>query len=104
MTVPKLLIDENTKVIINISTLVIVVGFAITATFSFTTWKTQAEQKDIFLQEQIVKLEESTKEKDNELKDEIQVLKIAVEENKTNMIEIKTDVKWIRAYMEKDSQ
>lgn len=97
---PEALLSENTRVIVSISTLILVIGFAITATFTFTTWKTEAEQKTISLEKQIVQIDKENREKHSDIENDIQLLKVVSAENKTNMIEIKTDIKWIRAYME----
>lgn len=99
---PKVLLSENTRVIVSISTLIIVIGFAITVTFSFTTWKTESEQKTIALQKELTETKELIKETDDNQDKEIQLLKVATMENSTNMVEIKTDIKWIRAYMEQN--
>lgn len=100
MKMPGLLLSENSRVIVSISTLLLVIGFSITATFTFTTWKTEAEQKTISLEKKINQVQIEYKKEDEYIKDDIQILKVISEENKTDMVEIKTDIKWIRAYME----
>lgn len=93
---PEILLSENSRVIIPIATLIIVIGFVITATFTFTTWKSQTEAKDKAMELKISEMQKY---------DEKQDIKIEKLENATIDINIsvkaiETDVKWLRAYME----
>lgn len=100
---PDVLLSENTRVVISISTLIIVIGFAITGTFTFTTWKTKTESSIAAIELEIDEAKNVCATTNAAQDEEIQLLKVATVENQTNMVEIKTDIKWIRAYMEQNN-
>ena len=52
MSLGEILLNEKTRVSVNIATLLFVIGFSITATFTFTTWKTEFQ---IIQQSEIVR-------------------------------------------------
>lgn len=104
---PKFLLTENSKIIIPLFTLLSVIGFIIVSTYSFTTWKTESEQSMVALQLDLDRTKADLLQSNlacttiNENQDnEIQIIKLATVNNATSMVEIQTDIKWIRAFME----
>lgn len=93
---PKILLDENTKIGISLVTLLAVIGFIITATFVFTTWKTKAEATDLALALQIESLSIDNDKQDLRL----EKLESATMDISVSVKAIETDVKWLRLYME----
>lgn len=96
MKMPNVLLSENTRILIPIATLIIVIGFAITTTYAFTAMKEQSSARATALEQKIIFIES---------KDDSQDLKIEHLESTTNdtnisVKAIETDVKWLRAYME----
>lgn len=100
MTLGEFLLNEKTKVSLNIINFVILVGFAITASFTFATWKTQAEA-DIKANNTLIVAEiEERKESVLELNNEIDEIRPTLIETQTRLAEIKTDLEWIKSYLE----
>jgi hypothetical protein len=95
----EVLLNEQTRVTISIATLLIVIGFSITATFTFTTWKTKFESQLEYVDTQLV--EEITERKlaDEELMDEYKETKSLLIGTQTNLVEIQTDLKWIKSFL-----
>jgi len=101
MKVGQFLLNEKTKVSLNLINLIMLVGFAITASFTFATWKAEFEliqQSEI--QRLTVEIAER-KQADKELKEDLKEAMNVFNEAKTDLVEIKTDLKWIIANMDK---
>jgi len=100
MSLGDVLLNEKTRVSINIATLLFVIGFSITATFTFTTWKTEFQ---ITQQSEIVRLSHEIEERkavDEDIQQEQKENRTVLIETNTQLAEIKTDLKWIRAILE----
>ena len=102
MKVGEFLLNEKTKVSLNIVNFIILVGFVVTASFTFATWK--AEFQSIQSSEKTRLTLEITERKiaDEKINDDLKETMTVLIETQTDLAEIKTDLKWIRAYMERE--
>lgn len=96
MKMPEILLSENTRVLIPIATLIIVIGFAITATYTFTTWKSETEARNKAIELKITDMQAYDEKQDIK----IEKLESATIDINISVKAIETDVKWLRAYME----
>ncbi len=102
MKVEKFLLNEKTKVSLNIINFIVLVGFVITASFTFATWKTQSELIDVALDTKITNEIEQRKIADEIIIQEQKELRVYVTEIQAGQIELKegqarieTDLKWL---------
>jgi len=102
MSVGTVLLSEKTRVSINISTLLFVIGYSIIGTFTFTTYKTEFEMRLNAQETGLIEETEERKSIDLEIKEELKETTSVLVESNTKLAEMQTDLKWIRAYMEKD--
>lgn len=94
-----ILLNEQTRVTINIATLLIVIGFSITATFTFTTWKTSFE---IVQKAEIVRLTDEISERklvDAEMDLKLKETNTILIESNMQLTEMQTDLKWIKSFL-----
>lgn len=96
MKMPDILLSENTRILIPIATLIIVIGFAITATYTFTTWKEQSDARAKAVEIRVQSIEAYDIKQD----EDISKLETATIDINISVKAIETDVKWLRAYME----
>ena len=96
MRMPRILLSENTKILIPIATLIIIIGFAIGTTYSFTVLKEQLQAKDNAIEQRISVVERHDLNQDIK----IEKLESATVDINVSVKAIETDVKWLRAYME----
>jgi hypothetical protein len=100
MKVGEFLLNEKTRVSLNIVNFIILVGFAITASFTFASWKTEFETIQQSEKARLTVEIAERKQADNEIKEDLNEAMTVLIETQTDLAEIKTDLKWIRAYME----
>lgn len=96
-----ILLDEKTRISINIVTLVSLISFVVTMTLLASKWTAKIDDNEAAIQ--VEREERMASDKDiAEEMSEIKKVQIQSDiEAKANFAEIKTDLKWIRAYMEK---
>ena len=109
MRVGEFLINEKTRVSISIATLLFVIGSTATVVFTISGMKSEIDLSINSIEKDQIRIEEKFDSKitDLELSDsmmisEQQTNRQLLSENQTDLAEIKTDLKWIRAYMERD--
>lgn len=93
---PEIMLSENTRIIVSISTFLILIGFVITATFTFTTWKSETEAQNKAIELKITNMQAYDVKQDIK----IEKLESATIDINISVKAIETDVKWLRAYME----
>lgn len=99
MNAENILLSEKTRVSISIATLLFVLGFSITATFTFTTWKTRFESQLENVDEELTTEILERKIADEALLDDMESTMAVLLETQTNLAEIKTDLKWIKSFL-----
>lgn len=102
MKLEAVLLDKKTQVLTSLGTLIFVVAFSITATYSFTTWKTRFETVQASEKDRLNKEILDRKEADDLINKKLNEVMPMLLETQTDMAEIKTDLKWIRSAMEKN--
>lgn len=95
MNLGAILLDDKTRISISIATLLFVIGFSITATFTFTTWKTEFQMnQESFGKEQSrlqQAIEEETKvreQSDIVIMNEVKTNELFLQENKTQLTDM----------------
>ena len=84
-------LTEKTRVQVTIANFVMLIFSIISAVVFLVNWKADIENRVEGNEENITKIEKNLEEND-----------ALIIETQTSLAEIKTDLKWIRAYMEND--
>lgn len=84
-------LTEKTRVLVTLSNFFLLIFTIISGVVFIVNWKADIEHKISNNKNSIVRIQESSEENETLLL-----------ENQTSLAEIKTDLKWIRAYMEKE--
>ena len=100
MTVGEILVNEKTRVSLSIITFVVLVGSVVTGSFTVATWKTQQEAENARLETMIVNEVQARIESDEDINEKLDEVMPMLLQTQTDMAEIKTDLKWIRAVLE----
>jgi cell division protein FtsL len=95
-----ILINEKTKISLNIATFILVAGFIISVVFYGTTWIAQTENKINKNSEKIAKEVEDRKSADEAILEEVNINSAVLMDNRIILTEIQRDIQWLRAYME----
>lgn len=91
------LLNEKTKVSLNIVNFLLLFGFIITVVFTWATWTTDTENK---IENNRVSIEleiNSRKEADAEINKKLDEVMPLLMQNQTDMAGIKTDLEWIKS-------
>ena len=91
------IISQNTRVVLNISQLFLLIGAIVTGAFVFSEWKTEYE---MIQQQEIVRLDKEIEERklaDMELIEEQKEIKILIIDNNTQQAQILTEIEWLKA-------
>ena len=97
MNLGAFLLNEKTRVSLNVINFVILVGFVITASFAFGTWKTQQEADTERLEIMIVGETEDRKTADDEINKKLDEFMPMLQENQKDLASIQTDLEWIKS-------
>lgn len=84
-------LTEKTRVMVTISNFVLLIFTIVSGVVFAVSWKAEIEHRVSNSEYKILIIQEDAKENETLLL-----------ETQTSLVEIKTDLKWIRAYMEKD--
>lgn len=100
MSMGDFLLNEKTRVSLSIVNFLLLFGFIITAVFTSATWKADVENKvhinSSMIEQEII----DRKEEDSEINKKLDEVMPMLMQTQTDMAEIKTDLKWIRAALE----
>lgn len=100
MTLGAILLDKRTQVLTSLGTLIFVIAFSITATYSFTSWKTRFETKQEAEESRLTTEIIERKAADDTINQKLDETMAVMMETQTDLAEIKTDLKWIRSALE----
>lgn len=89
MKLGEFLLNEKTKVSLNIINFVVLVGFVVTASFTFATWKTEAEAIDRALDVRITNEIRERVDADEDIKQEQKEISLKMSEIQNGQTELK---------------
>ena len=97
MRMGEFLLNETTKVSLNIVNFLLLFGFIITVVFTWATWTTETENKIENNRISIKSEIEQRKAAEAEINKKIDEVMPLLRENQTDMAGIKTDLEWIKS-------
>jgi len=89
------LLNEKTKISLGIINFVILVGFVVTASFTFATWKAQMEATDTRLETMIANEIDTRESADTALLKELDVIKPVVIDVQARLFGIEANLEWL---------
>ena len=92
---PQILLKENTRIIVNLFTLISVLIFAVTSSYQISKWKTETDEKAKTMNNSMIRVESESKNRDKTISENVSIYCDISIQNQIVLSGIQTDLKWL---------